>query len=162
MLFNREKICSSAYSEDQRCQILFYSEAIGGNGEEIARTSGSCHEDLTHGRSALALAYCTIPKIELAARTIGTITPQHNMAGHRQSINIQHADNLLLISAPFKRSVGSIWFVRAIANTNHTLPMERSNGAGINSTCQVIWRSRGRSRVFVEGGFDLCLSGLCV
>ena len=27
------------------------------NSGEIARTSGSCHGDLTHGRSALALAY---------------------------------------------------------------------------------------------------------
>ena len=56
-LFNHEKICSSAYSEDQRCQIVFHTEAIGGNSEEIARTSGSCHGDLTHGHGALALAY---------------------------------------------------------------------------------------------------------
>ena len=47
---------------------------------------------------------------------------------------------LLLISAPFERSVGSVWFVRAIdmayfamTRTNHTLPTERSNGAEINS-----------------------------
>ena len=56
-LFNPEKICSSAYSEDRRCQIVFHTEAIGSNSEEIARTSGSCHGDLTHGRGALALAY---------------------------------------------------------------------------------------------------------
>ena len=57
MLFNREKICSSAYSEDQRCQIVFHTEAISSNSEEIARTSGSCQGDSTHGRGALALAY---------------------------------------------------------------------------------------------------------
>ena len=47
-LLNRKKICSM-YSEDQRCQIVFHTEAIGGNSEEIARTPGSCYEDLTHG-----------------------------------------------------------------------------------------------------------------
>ena len=36
---------------------MFHTEAIGSNSEEIARTSGSCHGDLTHGRGALALAY---------------------------------------------------------------------------------------------------------
>ena len=50
-LLNREKMYSCAYSEDQHCQ------AIGNNIEEIAGTSGSCHGDLTHGRSALALTY---------------------------------------------------------------------------------------------------------
>ena len=45
-------------SEDQqRCQIVFHTEAIGSNSEEIARTSGSCHGDPTYEHGALALAY---------------------------------------------------------------------------------------------------------
>ena len=52
-----KRFVPSAYSEDQRCQIVFHTEAIGGNSEEIACTSGSCHGDLMHGRGALALAY---------------------------------------------------------------------------------------------------------
>ena len=36
---------------------MFHTEVIGGNSKEIARTSGYCHGDLTHGRGALALAY---------------------------------------------------------------------------------------------------------
>ena len=44
---------------------MFHTEAIGGNSEEIARTSGSCHGDLTHGRGALALAYAKMMQIAI-------------------------------------------------------------------------------------------------
>ena len=44
---------------------MFHTEAIGGNSEEIVRTSGSCHGDLTHGRGALALAYAKMMQIAI-------------------------------------------------------------------------------------------------
>ena len=44
---------------------MFHTEAIGGNSEEIARTSGSCHGDLTHGRGALGLAYAKMMQIAI-------------------------------------------------------------------------------------------------
>ena len=44
---------------------MFHAEAIGGNSEEIARTSGSCHGELTHGRGALGLAYAKMMQIAI-------------------------------------------------------------------------------------------------
>ena len=59
---------------------MFHTEAIGGNSEEIARTSGSCHGDLTHGRGALGLAYAKMMQIAIY------MWPYVNLYAHAREI----------------------------------------------------------------------------
>ena len=89
----------SGYSEDHRCQIVFHTEAIGGNSEEIARTSGSCHGDSTHGRGALALAY---------AKMMQTPIPSSTACAVLKSADIERGRDLRLSHPPFKPEGGSI------------------------------------------------------